>query len=67
MNYILEEYKRAVVFYIIAGGLLAYFAPWATGPFWLDWISTVIGASVWFFIYVFGRAAVLSYLRRKRS
>ena len=67
MDYIFKEYKNAVVFYIIAGGLLAGFAPWMTGPFWLDWIATVIGASLFFFIWVFIRAIFLSIVRRNKA
>lgn len=67
MDYIFREYKIALIFYIVFGGLVAAFAPWMTGPFWLDWILTVIGASIWFVVYVFLRAFYLSIFRRKRD
>lgn len=66
MNYIFEEYKRALIFYIIAGALWAAFGP-VPGPFWLDWISTVFGASCWFLVFVFCRAGWLSYKKRKQG
>jgi hypothetical protein len=67
MGYIFREYKRALIFYIIAGFLIAAFAPWSTGPLWADWLATIIGASFWFFVFVFVRAFWLSYKKRKQG
>lgn len=70
MNYVFREYLTALIFYIIAGGLFVWFNPFDfpyTGPFWLDWLSVVLGASLWFVVWVFVRAAYLSYKKRKNT
>jgi hypothetical protein len=67
MDFIFKEYKVALVFYVGAGFLYAAFAPWVTTPFLWTWFSVVVSASGWFFVWVFVRAAILSFARRKKD
>lgn len=67
MDYVIKEYKSALIAYIILGGLIAAFAPWMHGPFLLDWFLTVLGASIFFWLWVFLRATFLSITKKNKD
>lgn len=66
MDYIIKEYKGMFIPYIV-GAFIFAFAPWCTGPYWLNLIAIFISSYFFFTWWIIARTIFLSFRNRRNK